>query len=99
METGCSKLAPGKWHSFWKTLPGKSRYKDATERDELHDRKTFSDNMPKRKDERNSIDALNLLREDFFQGQNSKQLPSYVVVNLESSNYNTVKFHVGISDV
>ena len=55
--------------------------------------------MPKRKDERNSIDALNLLREDFFQGQNSKQLPSCVVVNLESSNYNTVKFHVGISDV
>ena len=84
-------------------VPGKSSYKDTADRRKFQERNIsiFSDSIPKgiRCKEFNSYVKFAKARFFGFPGGNSKQLSSYIDVNLENSNSDTNIIHVGINDV
>ena len=75
-------------------VPGRSPCKTTADRNKFHERDIpiFSDSGS---DGTNSIVTLKLVKQDFliFQGQTRKLL-SYVDVNLENSNSDTVTIHI-----
>ena len=84
-------------------VPGKSSYKVAADGKKFHERNIsiFSDSIPKgiRWKEFNSYVKFGKARFFGFPGGNSKQLSSYIDVNLENSNPDTVIIHVRINDL
>ena len=84
-------------------VPCKSSYKDATNRIKFHKRNIsiFIDSIPKgiRWNEFNSYVKFGKAKPFGFPGANSKQLSSYIDMNLENSNSDTVIGHAGINDL
>ena len=84
-------------------VPGKSSYKDTAGRKKFQEINIsiFSDIIPKgiRQKEFNSYVKFGKGRFFDFPGANAKQLSSYIDVNLENSNSDTVIIHVGINDL